>query len=202
MRLVAAALAAAALVACTGSGTDPNPPSSASAEAMQEFAGGGAPLEAGPTRYSAFEPAFTFVLPEGWSGGHEHADYFDVWRGGDLAVGFGRPTGIPGPDGRVAADSVTPRGALRAVARLVEDPSPISETEIDGRSAVEMTFSVDRHTGVLAFEGGVLHLDPPWRQRAIALEVDGDLVIVLVQTTERGAGALDTSIPSTIEFDA
>ena len=169
---------------------------------MHEFAGGGAPPEAGSIRYSAFEPPFTFVLPEGWSGGHEHADYFDVWDGTDLCRRLrpaDRDSGPRRPDRRRL---VTPRGALQAVAEIVDDPSPIAQTTIDDRPAVEMSFRVDRHTGVLAFEGGILHLDPPWRQRAIALEVDGRLLVILVQTSSPGADALDTTVPSSIEFES
>lgn len=202
-----AALALATLVACssaepsTGPEQTPSASPSASSE-VQEFVGEGAPFEAGRVRSSAFEPSFTFAVPEGWSGGHDHADYFDVWNGEDLVVGFGRPVSIPGPHGRIEVGSLTPRGALRAVARLVADPSPITATEIDGRPAVEMWFSVERRAGVLRFEAGTLHIEPPWRQRAFALDVGGTLMIVLVQTTAPEADALDTPVLSSIDFES
>jgi hypothetical protein len=65
-----------------------------------------------------------------------------------------------------------------------------------------MSFSVDRRTGVLGFEGGMLHIEPPWRQRAIALDVGGTLFVILVQTTATEQGALDTPVPSSIEFES
>ncbi|MGA9162786.1 MAG: hypothetical protein WB297_18230 [Actinomycetota bacterium] len=49
--------------------------------------GDGTPLEPVRTRYSEFEPPFTCLVPEGWSGGHEHEDYFDIWNGEDLMIG-------------------------------------------------------------------------------------------------------------------
>ena len=196
------ALATATLVACTSAEPATPPSPSARAEVVHEFVGGGAALEAGRIRYSAFEPPFTFAVPEGWEGGHEHADYFDVFDGTDFAVGFARPASIPGPHGRVAADSLTPRRALRVIARIVEDPSAITGTEIDGRPAVEMSFSVDHHTGLLRFPDGTFHIDPPWRQRAVALDVDGTLLIILVQTTAPGDDALDTPLLSSIDFES
>jgi hypothetical protein len=202
-----AALALATLVACSSAepSTGPEPTASASPSAsseVQEFVGEGPPFEAGRVRSSAFEPPFTFAVPEGWSGGHDYADYFDVWNGEDLVVGFGTPISIPSPHGRIEVASLTPRGALRAVGALVADPSPITETKIDYRPAVEVSFPVDRRTGLLRFEGGTLHVEPPWRVRAIALEVDGTLVIVLVQARAPGADRPDTPILTSIDFEA
>jgi hypothetical protein len=203
--IAALAIAVGTLAGCSGAApaTRPSPSASPTStpEIVHEFVGE-APLEPGRTRYSAFEPAFTFVVPEGWAGGHEHPDYFDVWNGADLSVGFGRPIGIPGPDGRVDAGSLTPREVLQAIARIVADPSPISETEIDGRPAVEMSFSVDHRTGVLRFGAGTLHIEPPWRAQAFALEVGGARFVILVQTTVPGEDALDTPVPATVEFGA
>jgi hypothetical protein len=212
VRRAAAGIAAVVLVACSGSGARPQPsrteipsvstsPSlSADPNAVHEFLGE-APLEPGLTRYSLFEPPFTFLVPEGWEGGHAHADYFDVWNGADLVVGFGRPSSVPGPDGRIEVDALAPRDALRAMSELVDEPGPISETEIDGRPAVEMSFSVDRRAGVLRFDAGVLHVEPPWRQRAIAFDVDGVLLVFLLQTM-RPDGALDSPVLSSVEFEA
>lgn len=207
----AVAFAAVMLVACSGGAatTEPertgspdvssSPSPSADPNAVQEFLGE-APLEPGVTRYSLFEPPFTFVVPEGWEGGHAHADYFDVWNGVDFVVGFGRPAAVPGPDGRIDIETLTPRDTLLAMRELVDDPSPISETEVDDRPAFEMSFSVDRHAGVLRFDAGVLHIEPPWRQRAIAFEVDGVLLVFLLQTMQPDA-ALDSPILSSVEFE-
>jgi hypothetical protein len=124
-----------------------------------------------------------------------------VWNGADFVVGFGRPVAVPAPDGRIDVDTLTPRGALRAMAELVDDPGPVSETEIDGRPAVAMSFSVDRRAGLLRFDAGVLHVEPPWRQRAIAFDVDGVLLVFLLQTTQPDA-ALDSPVLSSVEFEA
>jgi hypothetical protein len=203
--------AAATLVACSGAGEQVGPhrtesPSAAmspsptpDADAVHEFLGS-APLEPGVTTYSRFEPPFTFVVPGGWEGGHAHADYFDVWNGADLVVGFGRPAGIPG-DGRIDIESLDPRAALRAMARIVDDPSPITESEVDGRPAFEMSFSVDRRAGLLRFEAGILHVEPPWRQRAIAFDVRGVLLVFLLQTKLPDDDALDTPVLSSVEFE-
>ena len=207
------AFAATVLVSCSAAGEPtPQPPGAsppaatsrsptADADVVHEFLGS-APLEPGVTTYSLFEPPFTFVVPEGWEGGHAHADYFDVWNGADLVVGFGRPAGIPGPDGRIDIESLSPRAALRAMARIVDDPSPITETEVDGHPAFEMSFSDDRRAGLLRFEAGVLHVEPPWRQRAIAFDVGGVLLVFLLQTKLPDDDPLDTPVLSSVQFEA
>ena len=141
-------------------------------------------------------------MPEGWSGGHEHEDYFDIWNGEDLVIGFARPTAIPTSEGPVAWDSVMPNRALRLIGELGAEPSPIAETEVDGRPALEMSFSVDRRTGLLRFGAGVFHAEPPWRQRAIAFDVDGTFLLILVQRTAPGDEAEEASVLSSIDFDA
>ncbi|HET9249822.1 MAG TPA: hypothetical protein VFP13_07795 [Actinomycetota bacterium] len=198
------ALVLAALSACSSAAPSPEPSRSPDVEAatVQEFVGEDAPLEPVRTRYSAFEPPFTFLVPEGWSGGHEHEDYFDVWDGEDLVIGFARPVAIPTSEGPVAWDSVTPNRALRLIGELGAEPGPIAETQVDGRPALERSFSVERRTGLLRFGAGVFHVEPPWRQRAIALEVDGTLLLILVQRMAPGDEADEASVLSSIDFDA
>lgn len=205
------ALLLAALAACSNSepSARPSPDPSAQASpspdveaaAVQEFVGEGTPLEPERTRYSDFEPPFTFVVPEGWSGGHEHPDYFDIWNGEDLLIGFARPSKIPTTEEPVGWDSVTPQRALRLIGELGTEPSPVAETEVDGRPALEMSFSVDRRTGLLRFGAGVFHVEPPWRQRAVAVDVDGTLVLILVQRMAPGDEADEASVLSSIDFD-
>jgi hypothetical protein len=198
------ALGLAAVSACSSAAQSPRPSRSPAveAEAVQEFVGEGTPLEPVHTRYSEFEPPFTFLVPEGWSGGHEHADYFDLWNGEDLVIGFARPTAIPTSGRPVAWDSVMPNRALRLIGELGAEPSPIAETEVDGRPALEMSFSVDRRTGLLKFGAGVFHVEPPWRQRAIAFDVDGTMLLILVQRMAPGEEADEASVLSSIDFDA
>jgi len=198
------ALVLAALTACSSAAQSPQPSRSpdVGAGSVQEFVGEGTPLEPVRTRYSEFEPPFTFLVPGGWSGGHEHEDYFDIWNGEDLLIGFARPTAIPTSGGPVAWDSVMPNRALRLIGELGAEPSRIAETEVDGRPALEMSFSVDRRTGLLRFGAGVFHVEPPWRQRAIAFDVDGTLLLILVQRMAPGDEADEASILSSIDFDA
>jgi hypothetical protein len=209
MRWVAA-LALVGLTACSSPAPAARPSPEASPEAspsaditdgVQEFVGEGAPLEPRRTRYSAFEPPFTFVVPAGWSGGHEHPDYFDIWNGEDLVFGFALPSKIPTASGPVEWGSVTPQRALRLIGNLGTEPSPVTRTEVDGRPAVELSFSVDRRTGLLRFDAGVFHVEPPWRQRAIALGVDGVSVLILVQRMAPGDEADEAAILSSIDFD-
>ncbi|MGZ8567431.1 MAG: hypothetical protein ACXWXS_10310 [Actinomycetota bacterium] len=67
---------------------------------------------------------------------------------------------------------------------------------------LEMSFSVDRRTGLLRFGAGVFRVDPPWRQRAIAFDVDGTLLLILVQRIAPGDEADEASVLSSIDFDA
>ena len=73
------------LSACSSAAQSPDPSRSqdVGTGTVQEFVGEGTPLEPVRTRYSEFEPPFTFLVPKGWSGGHEHEDYFDIWNGED-----------------------------------------------------------------------------------------------------------------------
>lgn len=193
----------AALTACSSAAQSARPSRSPDVEpdTVQEFVGEGTPLDPVRTRYSEFDPPFTFLVPKGWSGGHEHEDYFDIWDGQDLVIGFARPTAIPTSEGPVAWDSVMPNRALRLIGELGAKPSPIVETEVDGRTAVEMSFSVDRRTGLLRFGAGVFHVEPPWRQRAIAFDVDGTLILILVQRMAQGDEVDEASVLSSIDFD-
>jgi hypothetical protein len=149
-----------------------------------------------------FDPPFTFVVPEGWSGGHDHVDFFDIWNGQDVVIGFGRPTAIPGPGEPVPWDRLTPRRALRLLGQIAPSPGPISQTVVAGRPALEMLFAVDRKTHLLTFTGGAeFNVEPPWRQRAIAFEVDGTLLLILVQRTASGDEADEEAVLSSIDFE-
>lgn len=202
------ALVLVALTGCSSAATSPRSSTQPSrspdveTETVQEFVGEGAPLEPERTRYSVFEPPFTFVVPEGWSGGHEHVDYFDIWNGEDLVIGFARPSAIPTSGGSVAWDPLTPNRALRLIGELGAEPSRIAATEVDGRPALEMSFSVDRRTHLLTFGAGDFNVEPPWRQRAIAFDVGGALMLILVQRMAPGDEADEASVLSSIDFDA
>ncbi|HJS26309.1 MAG TPA: hypothetical protein VJ913_04200 [Actinomycetota bacterium] len=148
------ALVLAALIACSSAAPparpspEPPPPQAygspgVEAGAVQEFVGADGTLEPERTRYSEFEPPYTFVVPDGWSGGHEHPDYFDIWNGEDRLIGFAPPSAIPASGGEIAWDRLTPREALRLIGELGTEQSPIEETEVDGRPALEMSFSVE-----------------------------------------------------------
>ena len=200
-----AALVLAALTACSGAATAPPPsptPDVDAAGTVQEFVGE-APLEPGRTRYSVFDPPFTFVVPEGWAGGHDHVDFFDIWNGEDLVIGFGRPTAIPGSGEPVPWDPLTPKRALHLLGQIVPAAEPVSKTTVDGRPALEMSFAVDRKTHLLTFTGGAeFNAEPPWRQRAIVFEVDGTLLLILVQRSASGDEAAETAVLSSVDFEA
>ena len=207
------ALVLAALTACSSAAPSARPspepsPSQASgspdveAGAVQEFVGADGTLEPERTRYSEFEASFTFVVPEGWSGGHEHPDYFDIWNGEDLLIGFALPSAIPTSGGEVAWDGLTPREALQLIGELGTERTPIDATEVDGRPALEMSFSVEGRTHLLTFGAGDFNVEAPWRQRAIALDVDGMLMLVLVQRKAPGDEDDEASVLSSIDLDA
>jgi hypothetical protein len=211
MRCVIAVLLAA-LTACSTAAPEvrpspgpSSPPAIPSAEGedgeVQEFVGAEAPLEPERTTYSEFEPPFTFVVPEGWTGGHEHPDYFDIWNGEDIVIGFALPSAIPTSDGEVAWDRLTARRALRLIAGLGTGACSPAESEVDGRPALEMTFEVDGRTHLLTFGAGDFNVEAPWRQRAIAFEIDDTLLLILVQRRAPGDEADVASVLSSIDFD-
>lgn len=65
-----------------------------------------------------------------------------------------------------------------------------------------MSFSVDHRPGLLRFGAGVFHVEPPWRQRAIAFDVIGTLLMIIVQRRAPGDEADEASVLSSIDFDA
>lgn len=173
------------LVACSGS--DPSEPSARSAspsgEEVRSFVGDGAALEPGRYRSDAFEPPMTFEVGKGWTGGHSLSEYFDVFHGDELVIGFARPGFVAGADGDVDVAGLTPRTALEAIDGNAAHAGPITATELAGMPAFEMSFRITTPTVVFGGPEGELTIEPRWEQRAIALDVDGVLVLVLVQRT-------------------
>jgi hypothetical protein len=55
---------------------------------------------------------------------------------------------------------------------------------------------------LLRFGAGAFRVEPPWRQRAIAFDVDGTLLLILVQRTAPGDEAEEASVLSSIDFNA
>jgi hypothetical protein len=173
-------------------------------DGIRPFVGEGAELEPGRYRYDPFEPSTTFAVGKGWVGGHTLAEFFDVFRGDDLTVGFARPAFVMGADGEVDVADLTPRTALETIESNGVQADRIERAELAAVPGSEMSFSVTRPTSVFGGPEGALTLEPPWEQRAIALEVDGALVIVLVQWTA-GATAADHAaaedVLASIRFD-
>jgi hypothetical protein len=189
----AVAIALALLVGC--SSAEPSNPASPSVAAspsgdgIRPLVGDGAELEPGRYRYDPFEPSTTFAVGEGWVGGHTLAEYFDVFHGDELSVGFARPGFVMGADGQVDVAELTPRTALETIEGNDVRAEPIERTELAAVPGFEMSFSVTGPTLVFGGPEGELTLERPWEQRAIAVEVDGALVIVLVQSTADATAA-------------
>jgi hypothetical protein len=179
------------LAACSSSDpavpSSPSPPASASgspsADATRPLVGDGAALEPGRYRFDAFQPPLTFAVGEGWVGGHTLAEYFDVFYGDELVIGFARPGFVRGAEGNVDVAELTPRTMLETIEGNAVRAGPITPTELRGLPAFEMSFQVAARTVVFGGPEGELRIEPRWEQRAIALDVDGELVLVLVQWT-------------------
>jgi hypothetical protein len=204
------AIGIALLVGCSSAGpSDPATPSgsvaaSPSGDDIRPLVGDGAGLEPGRYRFDPFEPSTTFEVDEGWVGGHTLAEFFDVFHGEELSVGFARPGFVMGADGRVDVAELTPRSALETIEDNGVRAEPIQPTELAGIPGFVMSFSVTAPTLVFGGPEGELTLDPSWEQRAIALDVDGALVIVLVQWTAdatTGDRAAAEHVLASIRFD-
>jgi hypothetical protein len=186
--------------------TSPSPPTSASpsTDAARPFVGDGAALEPGRYRFDAFSPPLTFVVGEGWVGGHTVSEYFDIFHGDELVIGFGRPEFVGGADGNVEVGELTPRTMLATIGGNVARSGSITSTELGGLPAFEMSFHVRAPTAVFGGPNGRLTIEPRWDQRAITLDVGGVVVLVLVQWTA-DATASDLSaaddVLRTIRFD-
>jgi hypothetical protein len=201
-----------ALTCCSGPAPadrprDPSPTPSASpsvtvtVEPVHELVGEGASLAAGRYRFSPFRPPLTFAVGEGWSGGHTHVEYFDVWNGEDLAIGFARPSFVTGVDGRVDVGVLSPRGALDTISGTGVDAGRIEPTAVDGRPALEMTFSVQRRRELFGGPAGPLRVEPRWRQRLITLDVEGALVLILVQSLGPASETEVDAVLSSVRFE-
>jgi hypothetical protein len=179
------------LAAC--SSPDPSVPTSLSApasasgsfsaHAARPLVGDGAALEPGRYRFEAFRPPLTFAVGEGWVGGHTLSEYFDVFHGDELVLGFARPGFVAGAVSNVDVAGLTPLATLETIEGNAARAGAITTTELGSLPALEMSFHVAAPTVLFGGPEGELTIEPRWDQRAIAVDVDGVLVLVVVQWT-------------------
>jgi hypothetical protein len=177
--------------ACTSEGPDgpgtstPLRPSDSpsAAEVILPFEGEGAPLEPGPYAYDAFSgPPMSFAVGEGWVGGHTNPEFFDVQREGVL-LGFAYPTFVVGADGAVDVDELSAEDALRTIA--TNPPfagGTVRSATIDDRPAFQVGGSPETSVELFGGNEGSFTVEPG-SVRLLAVEVDGDLVLIVASIT-------------------
>jgi hypothetical protein len=166
-----------------------------------ELVGEGTPLEPGRYRFSPFDPPLTFEVAAGWEGGHTHVEFFDVWYGEDVSVGFARPAFVNGVDGPVEIGRLTPRGVLDTIAGRGFEVSDVASTTIGEVPALEMRFRVEETTALFGGPEGELNIEPRFAQRAITLDVDRTLVVILVQTVGPAPEDAIDALLSSVRFE-
>ena len=177
-------------------------------EPVLPFEGDSTPLVPGRYAYEGFDPSLSFVVGEGWVGAHMSSVYFDVMQlDGDaveVAVGFMHPDSVFGSVGARWTDDLTTRGVLET---LASNPGvragPISTRAVGGREAFEIQLRTERGARLFGAGDGTFIPDPG-RHRVLALEVDGELVVIVELIHRRphvAAERLTEGVVDSVHFD-
>ena len=177
-------------------------------EPVLPFEGDSTPLVPGRYAYDGFDPPLSFAVGEGWIGAHMSSVYFDVMQlDGDaveLAVGFMHPDSVFGSVGARWTDDLTTRGVLET---LASNPGvragPISTRAVGGREAFEIQLRTERGARLFGAGDGTFIPDPG-RHRVLALEVDGELVVIVELIHRRphvAAERLTEGVVDSVLFD-
>jgi hypothetical protein len=182
-RLLVGILTVAVVGGCGSREQSASAPTGSTSQSARELpAGSERPLDAGKYTFSAFEPGLTFSVGQGWETGHQHDDFFDVWRGRTTAIGWARPEFVAGPEGRLEAEGLTAEEAIQA---LSSNPSVVDAGEpepatIDGAPGSSLEFSTKLGGELFgSSEGAFGTSERSARFRLTAVTVDGELVLML-----------------------
>jgi len=174
-------------VACAPKTAPPATPQSppVAVGGVRELTASPAPLPPGTYTRTAFRPAVTLELPEGWTSVNRFDDFFDVEQGVGspdvIAVQIARPRGIVGQAG-VQSVGV----AHEACAVLAENPGLTLGASshsrlggLDGQVCVVENGS-GQHVGVMELGPGTLGIDPGRKLWIACFTTPQGLVAVMV----------------------
>lgn len=186
-------------------GSDSPRPSSPSASpspsgVILPFDGEGAPLEPGRYAYGAFSgPPMSFAVGAGWVGGHTFPEFFDVQREeGSVLLGFADPTFVVGADGRVDVQEL---GAADALGTIATNPpfagGKVRSVTIDDRPASEVRGSPETSVELFGGDEGSFTVEPG-SVRLLAVEIDGDVALIVASTWSGQPNGVDLLIDGVI----
>ena len=149
--------------------------------------------------WDRFEPAVSFRLDAGWSIGHDHDEFFDLFRGDDFpAVAFGRFTDVyTGPTRFVpitdAATVVASLGVYRGI--TVTDVAPTAIAGLRGQR-LDLRVSIEQ-SALFRGAGGTFHLDPGFAVRYHVLDLPGGGVLLVGIMAHEGGleAAIEAATP-------
>jgi hypothetical protein len=184
-----------------GASTSSTPSGSASPSAdVLAFEGGGAAMAPGRYAYDGFTgPRMTFAVGSGWIGGHELPEFFDVQRAaGGVLLGFADPTFVQSSVGRLDVAELTAEGAVRSIASIgLLDAGRVRSTTVGGRAASEVRASAGRFVQLFGGDDGSFTVDPS-AVRLLAVEVRGDLMLIIVSVFEEQPARVERAIGGVI----
>lgn len=160
-------------------------PSADRSKVVRELTASPAPLAPGRYTRTAFRPAVTLDLDEGWTSINRFDDFFDVEQDVGspdvIAVQFARPLGFVGRSG---VQSVGGPGEARQVLSenpglTMADPRDLRIGGLEGQ-AFEIENTSGQHVGVMALGPGTLGIDAGRKLWIACLATPDGLVAVMV----------------------
>ena len=157
-------------------------------------------MESGRYAYEAFSgPPMSFAVGEGWVGGHTLPEFFDVQREEEgVLLGFAYPTFVVGADGDVDVQELSAADALRTIA--TNRPfagGAVRSVTIDDRPAFEVDASPETSVELFGGDEGSFTVEPG-SVRLLAVEIDGDLVMIVASISSGSPPGIDPLIDRVI----
>jgi hypothetical protein len=213
-RRTAAVTLTVLLGACSGSSpsNEPTTPRSSSAATPTTDAVDGptpmptseTPLEPGTYTFPAFAPPVAFSVGEGWTAGHELADFFDVQHP-DAVVVFSAPAYVYDRQGvRRDAAGMAPRVAASTLAANADlGAGPVQAATVGGEAAATVQLIPTAAVGLFGGEFPyTTAVGTAYRVTFVA--VNGTLLVVMAVSRERpfGPGFADAQgVTRSVSFD-
>ena len=150
--------------------------------------------------YNGFTgPPMTFTVGQGWIGGHEIPEFFDVQReAGGVLLGFADPTFVQSSDGRADVTDLTAEDAVTSVASIgLLEAGRVRSTTVGGREAFEVSASAETNVQLFGGDEGTFTVEPGG-VRLLAVAVRGDLMLIIVSVFEERTARVERAIDGVI----
>jgi hypothetical protein len=156
--------------------------------------------------FTPFEPAVTFRVGTGWGAGHDHTQFFDIWREPGAALAFARPEYLVGADGRVDVSELTPRRVLDTLAGnpRVTRHQLIDAVPVGDRTGPGLELRMREGGHLFGISDGEFDTVPRTvRMLIVAVRVHGEIVLVMhssLQPPHAEHRRLTSEVAETVRF--